>query len=839
MQSASDPPFIVGPKGDSGKAPENPSMPRGRTTSETKPDKPDAGRGAGALAIYRVLRLALGLAAPGAAGGAPPAPPAPMCSPSLEAACDAYAGGRLDEAARDFRVAAADAASPAFARGLALFGLSRVALEKGDRAGALDILARMAARGDLEQAHRDMARRLAGEVERAQRGLPARDPAAYRAPLPVLGEPGAVFHVAARRGAAGDGSEASPFATLREARDGVRALRRSGGGRLPGGGVRVVVHGGPYPVTQTLELSAGDSGAPGAPVVYEAAEGEAAVLTGGVRLRGWGPVSDPAARAEWDPAVRARVLECDLAAQGVADWGDPTALRASPQLYFRGEPQPLARWPKRGFMTIVQTLGSQPVMSNGAADGCLDGRFRYGDERESLWTHEPDVRLLGYWYWDWSDEFQRVESIDPQTRVMTLARPYAAYGYRSGQRYRAVNVRSEIHDPGEWYLDRRSGRLYWLPPAGADPVRAAAELSCFARPFVAISGAHDVILLGLVMQEGRGDAIHVDGGADCLVAGCTIRRFGGDAVVIRGGVGHGVFGCLIHTMGCGGVDASCGDRSTLESGHLFVEDCTVRDISRAKRTYTPAVHLSGCGGRIAHNLFEGMPSSAMRVDGNDHLVELNVVRHVVQESDDQGGVDMWGNPLYRGNVYRWNYFADIDGGTRVGAAAVRLDDLVSGTAVYGNVFEDCGARLFGAVQVNGGQANLVDGNLFVGCRAGISFSPFGPKRWLDSMGPFLTQAASPLYLARYPALLRIREDVDVNYACRNVFSRCGEPLLNDQGGCRAALDAVTRAEMGPRVLSDEAALRADPVLRRLLLDPIPLGEMGPYRHPWRVRSEAD
>ena len=35
----------------------------------------------------------------------------------------------------------------------------------------------------------------------------------------------------------------------------------------------------------------------------------------------------------------------------------------------------------------------------------------------------------------------------------------------------------------------------------------------------------------------------------------------------------------------------------------------------------------------------------MRIEGNDHLVELNVIRNVVQESDDQGGIDMFGNPL--------------------------------------------------------------------------------------------------------------------------------------------------------------------------------------------------
>ena len=146
-----------------------------------------------------------------------------------------------------------------------------------------------------------------------------------------------------------------------------------------------------------------------------------------------------------------------------------------------------------------------------------------------------------------------------------------------------------------------------------------------------------------------------------------------------------------------------GDRKTLTPGHHYVETCTVSDISRLKRTYTPAVLLDGCGNRIAHNQFERMPSSALRIEGNDQVIELNLIRNVVQESDDQGGLDCFGNPLFRGLVIRWNHWQDITGGTHCGAAGVRLDDMISGVAIYGNIFERCGAVLFGGVQVHGGK----------------------------------------------------------------------------------------------------------------------------------------
>ena len=332
-----------------------------------------------------------------------------------------------------------------------------------------------------------------------------------------------------------------------------------------------------------------------------------------------------------------------------------------------------------------------------------------------------------------------------------------------------------------------------------------------------------VTILGLTFQEARGDGIHIRGGSDCLIAGCTVRRLGGDAIVVDGGLRHGIFGCTMHTLGCGGTRVAGGDRKALAPGGHFVENCAVYDISRLKRTYTPAVHLDGCGNRIAHNLFERMPSSAMRIEGNDHLIELNVVRHVVQESDDQGGIDMFGNPLYRGVVIRWNRWSDIVGGTHCGAAGIRLDDMISGITLHGNLFERCGAALFGGVQIHGGKDNLVDGNVFVDCFAGISFSRWGEKRWLESIERFLPQAAEAPYATRYPDLANMKTGADVNLIARNLFAHCGGTFLRDGGQQKSALNAVT-----DRALDARDACRELP-----LASPIPLDEIGPYEHPWR------
>lgn len=784
-----------------------------------------------AVIVFAVALLFAPVGLRGAVDDArPPAPQVPL----LEQAGEDLARGRLDAAAEAFAKVSNDTSAPAFVRGLAMLGLAETALARRDIPAAIQTWRQLAADAAMPQLHRDIAAsRIAGQ-EREAKGLAARDPAAHRAQLSVLPAAGVVYHVAPTAGPDGDGSAARPFAGLDRARDAIRALRRSRGGSLPAGGVSVIIHGGQYAVKETFNLTAEDSGTDTAPVVYRAAPGQRPVFTGGIRIPAWRPVSDPDQAAKLDPAVRTRVLEADLKSLGLTDLGDATTLRQQPELFCDGTPQTLARWPNEGFVKTGEILGTDRFKVWNSIEGCRDGRFQYVEDRPGRWTDEPDVRLYGYWFWDWFEEYQKVESIDAAAGAFTLARPWSNYGYRKNQRYHAVNVFRELDRPGEWYLDRRTGIVYWLPPDGVDASRAMTSLSVHSRPFVVLQDVRNVLLIGLTIQEGRGDGIHIRGGADCLVAGCTIRQLGGDAVVVSGGQRHGVFGCAMSVLGCGGVRMNGGDRKTLAAGNHLVENCTVADISRIKRTYTPAVHLDGCGNRIAHNRFERIPSSAMRIEGNDHLVEFNSVARVVEESDDQGGIDMWGNPLYRGVVIRWNRWSDIRGGTECGAAGIRLDDMISGVAIYGNLFERCGEKLFGGVQIHGGKENLVDGNVFIDCHAGVSFSRWGQKRWLEAIAKFADQAASPPYSARYPDLARLKQDADVSYISRNLFVGCRSVFLRDGGIQRNALNAVLAGPLDIASLSDQTAINARAELRRILFPAIPVDQIGPYDHPWRA-----
>jgi hypothetical protein len=154
--------------------------------------------------------------------------------------------------------------------------------------------------------------------------------------------------------------------------------------------------------------------------------------------------------------------------------------------------------------------------------------------------------------------------------------------------------------------------------------------------------------------------------------------------------------------------------------------------------------------------------------------------------------------------------------------------------VYGNIFERCGAVIFGGVQIHGGKDNLVDGNLFLDGFAGVSFSRWGEKRWLESIARFLEQAEHPTLLARYPELATLRTGFDVNDLSRNLFVRCGPMFLRDGGKPRSVLESAIADAINADIVASPETVRAQTMFRGLLFDSIPVPEIGPYPHPWRA-----
>jgi hypothetical protein len=561
-----------------------------------------------------------------------------------------------------------------------------------------------------------------------------------------------------------------PFASLERARDEIRKRKQAGG--LPEGGVTVWIAGGVYERNRAFELGPADSGTEKSPIVYRGQPAAEVRLIGGKRVTGLRPVADPAVLGRLDPAARGKVLQADLKAQGITDYGQPSG--GGIELFFQDKPMTVARWPNQGFIKIAQVLGKTPVDVRGTK-GCAEGIFTYEGDRPRRWAGEKDVWLHGYWFWDWADQRQRVEAIDPQKRTITLARPHHGYGYRNGQWFYAYNVLAELDEPGEWYLDRQAGILYFWPPA---PIGDGQAIVSIVPMLVRLQGVSHVSVRGLVLEATRDTAVAISGGSHDRIVGCTIRNGGRDAVSASGQA-HAVVGCDIYQMGEGGISLSGGDRKTLTPAGLAAENNHIHHYGRWKPMYSAGISTSGVGNRAAHNLIHHAPHQAIGFGGNDHVIELNEIHNVCFESNDAGAIYAGRDWTMRGTVIRHNYLHHIYGFQKRGCVGVYLDDMFCGTDIIGNVFYQVPRAAF----IGGGRDCRVENNVFVDCNPALhidaralGWAGYHAQGWIKEgreKGTLSgTRYRDPPYRDRYPQLPGILDDDPAapkgNVVARNV-----------------------------------------------------------------------
>ena len=595
------------------------------------------------------------------------------------------------------------------------------------------------------------------------------------------------FHVAINGKDTNGGTRFAPFASLERACAAVRSLKLSRG--LSAEGVTVWIHGGEYALSSTFELSADDSGETNRFIVYRSFAKEEVRLTGGRVLPAdaFQPVTSSAVLQRLDAAAHDKVLGADLRALGITNLGTfPDQFSGAaplPELFFNDQRMALARWPNDDWAEFSKVIESGPApWRNHASD--QPGAFTYEGGRPARWVSAPAVWLHGYWCFDWSSETIRIQSIATNEHRITLAKQHH-YGLGSGnsgpRRFFAVNLLEELDQPGEYYIARDSGWLYFWPPA---PMSGAhVVLSTLTQPVIALRNASYITLRGLTIEACAGNGIEINGGRSDRVLACRVRNTGMDGIVVEGGTQHRVIACDIFDTGTAGLKISGGDRQTLTpSGHEAVNN-HIHDVSRRQRTHADHVHLGGVGVRLAHNLLHDGPHQAIGLAGNDHVIEFNEIHHTGMETDDCGSFYMGRNPSERGSVLRYNFWHHIGSTRRHGSCAVYFDDGAGGQMVFGNIFYKAAGGSFGAVFSHGGHDNTVRNCIFIECPLALGSAPWSDKSWKEWLtGPLWqgnlldeVNVTKPPYANRYPELKGFMESARAprrNHARANLIVNC-------------------------------------------------------------------
>lgn len=259
------------------------------------------------------------------------------------------------------------------------------------------------------------------------------------APSTLLAEP-TEFYVDQAGSDLQSGTRGAPFATISRAMAAIRDLDLPS---HPGTPVTVYLRGGTHTLTAKLSFGPGDTGTGTSPVTYCSFPGEKAVISGGRILKG-----------DWQPVAGKGYYSLEIPAARNEGW-------VFNSLYVNGMSRMRARWPN---------WGEKVLRAEGRAPGEDERRaFVYcpGDI-DPEWSHINDIDIV--LLCSWTPTIHRIRELDPVRRVVRFDSSHyrAVDAWEKNFRYYLANVFEALDTPGEWYLDRHAGILYYYPLPGED-----------------------------------------------------------------------------------------------------------------------------------------------------------------------------------------------------------------------------------------------------------------------------------------------------------------------------------------------------------------------------------
>lgn len=465
-------------------------------------------------------------------------------------------------------------------------------------------------------------------------------------------------HVAVDGEDANPGTDALPVATLMAAQQRVRQHLREN----PQRDVTVWIHDGVYRITEPLVFTREDSAADGFTVTWMAAGDSAPTISGGKPITGWKEHADGSFRTTIENLTE--------------EW-------EFRELFINGKRRPRARHPNSGYARIEAA----------GRDKKSYFIFKPQDIPDVLTGELATTGLELVFLHDWSVSRVPVQTIDHAERIVRLqfpvGNPHAYFhmmGWEPQPRYWVENHPSLLDAPGEWYLDRETGVLTYLPVEG-ELVDSLDAIAPYARSLMKVTGEPGNPIRGLRFhrlnfehmawplplegyagvqatshQDPRGGepgmnrimapaAILFDWAEDCVFSENAVRHIGGSGVWFRRGASRNrIAGNLIDDISGNGL--MIGETRETRSSAVTATANRIEDniVQRCGMQFHGAVGIwigYAAETEVKHNLIRHLPytgisagwkwSSEPSPSRHTKLV-ANHIHDVMQMLNDGGGI---------------------------------------------------------------------------------------------------------------------------------------------------------------------------------------------------------
>jgi len=452
------------------------------------------------------------------------------------------------------------------------------------------------------------------------------------------------------------------------------------------------------------------------------------------------------------------------------------------------------------------------TISRGAAATHRD-RFHFRKGEWAKWPRSPEPEIHIFPAWGWVNSILSVDQVDFETCTVHVTNQNCTQDLRLGNRYFVENVFEALDAPGEWFLDRSAGKVYYRPKsndfASQDVVAPALDRlvafqgnledsgsdgeSAFVE-HIALRGftfKHTTYKLEMPSVYSPDDGtIWMERARHCTVDKCHFEGVGGYAVRMSlQSNNNRVLGNRVHEAGQGGV-LLVGDLTETQPTNNVIAGNTITHCGKIWKHVGGVYVTTGSGNRIANNTITDMPRYAISLKSyrkgsvsHNNVVEYNRIERTNMETNDTGAIETLGRDREdSGNVIRYNLILDVVGlkTSETGEMltpyytwGIYLDDYSSGTQIFGNVV----ARTFrSSAHIHLGRNNVFENNIFIDGHE-RQFECNGRDDMIDN------QFVRNIVVWRHGSLMRIRGGAGkcLSQCDHNLYWMIGQDLSNPQG----------------------------------------------------------
>ena len=484
-----------------------------------------------------------------------------------------------------------------------------------------------------------------------------------------------------------DGSFEKPFADLVRAQQAVREKLAEGFK----GDIDVIIRGGKYFIEKPMVFDYQDSPAGKYRVTYKSYDGEKVALSKAKEVTGWTLFKDGIYKAKTPEKTSVgMVIE-------------------------NGELSQIARYPNDEYLNMIkvpEAIKTQFKFNKGDFPVVKDP----SSLEVNLWPGGPD----GYWAWfNYNAPLQRIDFV---TNTAYFVGAQWSYDLGTGTRYFMQNALEFIDMPGEYYIDKNAGEIYYKPkklPIEEQTISIPVDGNMFVfKGKNEKTVAKNIIFEGVEFTETarNADAVKMNNARNIQIKDCIIHNIGASAVDISGfSQNNKITGNKMYDIGHSGVNISNSSSEIVTCKGNVVHNNYIYNLGRVIG-HGAGVNVSATGNVISNNRIHTSKRYAISLKGtqknsvigktingvkvtaenasdfrftDDNIIEFNDVSDCNIESQDSGVIECYG--IDGGNLFRNNAIHDSDFNFSLGVGFY-FDDGNDYNWLYNNLMYDLQQR---------------------------------------------------------------------------------------------------------------------------------------------------